>query len=101
MNTLQPWTISDYLSALWRYKGRFVFILMLAIGAGAAFIIYMPKSYESEAKLFVRVGPRKRDARSNGSQGRADRAQYQLLARARDEHDCRTLTQPGDFGKGF
>ncbi len=56
MNRLQPWTISDYLAAFWRFKGRFLVILILAIGAGAAFIIYMPKSYESEAKLFVRVG---------------------------------------------
>lgn len=56
MNNLEPWTISDYLSALWSYKGRFLFVVFLAIGAGVAFIVYMPKSYESEAKLFVRVG---------------------------------------------
>jgi polysaccharide biosynthesis protein PslE len=56
MSTPESWTLIDYFSALWRYKWRALTICLVAIGAGVAFILYMPKSYESEAKLFVRVG---------------------------------------------
>jgi uncharacterized protein involved in exopolysaccharide biosynthesis len=56
MNAPESWTLIDYFSALWRYKFRALGVSLLAIGAGVAFILYMPKKYESEAKLFVRVG---------------------------------------------
>jgi uncharacterized protein involved in exopolysaccharide biosynthesis len=56
MTAPESWTLIDYFAALWRYKYRALAVCLLAIGAGVAFIVYMPKKYESEAKLFVRVG---------------------------------------------
>lgn len=56
MTTPESWTLIDYFAALWRYKFRALAVCLLAIGAGVAFIVYTPKKYESEAKLFVRVG---------------------------------------------
>lgn len=56
MSTPESWNLIDYFAALWRYKFRALAVCLLAIGAGVAFIVYMPKKYESEAKLFVRVG---------------------------------------------
>jgi polysaccharide biosynthesis protein PslE len=56
MSSPESWTLIDYIAALWRFKWRALAVCLLAIGAGVAFIVYMPKKYESEAKLFVRVG---------------------------------------------
>ncbi len=56
MNSPESWTLIDYFSALWRYKFRALAVCLVAIGAGVAFIVYMPKKYESEAKLNFRVG---------------------------------------------
>ncbi len=56
MSSPESWTLIDYFAALWRYKWRALAVCLVAIGAGVAFIVYMPKKYESEAKLFVRIG---------------------------------------------
>jgi uncharacterized protein involved in exopolysaccharide biosynthesis len=49
-------TIWDYYLALYRYKFRAAFVVAVAVFLGFVWIAYAPRQYESEAKLFVRVG---------------------------------------------
>jgi len=56
MTSQEPWGIVDYVDALWRYKGQAVLCVLLAVGGGFAWLQYTPQKFESEAKLFVRVG---------------------------------------------
>jgi len=51
-----PITLFDIWSAVWRYKGRFLLFSALALVLSAIVIFVFPKRYESEAKLFVRLG---------------------------------------------
>lgn len=52
----RPLTFFDMVGAVFRYKWRVMLISMLALVAGVAIIFLLPKKYESEAKLFVRLG---------------------------------------------
>ena len=51
-----PMTLWDYFSVLYRYKLRAISVVVIAVNLGLAWIANAPKEYESEAKLFVRVG---------------------------------------------
>jgi uncharacterized protein involved in exopolysaccharide biosynthesis len=44
------------LSSLWRHKGKGLCWFVIAIAATGAVILYWPRSYRSEALLFVRLG---------------------------------------------
>ena len=46
----------DYYGVLYRYKFRVAAVMVIAVALGFAWIAYAPREYESEAKLFVRVG---------------------------------------------
>ena len=49
-------TLWDYYGALYRYKLRAISVVVIAVNLGFTWIAYAPREYESEAKLFVRVG---------------------------------------------
>lgn len=44
------------LAALWRHKGKAILWFVAVVAAAGAVIVYWPRSYRSEAKLFVRLG---------------------------------------------
>ncbi len=46
----------DYYRVLYRYKVRAVAVMIFAVALGFTWLAYAPRIYESEAKLFVRVG---------------------------------------------
>ncbi len=52
----QPLSVLDIIKAIFKYRWRTMatFLLLLAIGVAGLFLF--PKKYESEAKLFVRLG---------------------------------------------
>ncbi|MGC4002366.1 MAG: Wzz/FepE/Etk N-terminal domain-containing protein [Pirellulales bacterium] len=56
MNNISAWSLTEAFRALYRYKWRAGFAFALCVAGGAAYLIFAPKRYESEAKLFVRVG---------------------------------------------
>jgi uncharacterized protein involved in exopolysaccharide biosynthesis len=56
MSDARSMTLWDYYHILFRYKFRMVAIMAVAIGLGFTWIAYAPREYESEAKLFIRVG---------------------------------------------
>src|SRR5580698_9202926 len=43
-------------SSLWRHKGKGTLWFIVVVAATAAVILYWPRSYRSEAMLFVRLG---------------------------------------------
>ena len=43
-------------SSLWRHKGKGICWFIVVVAAAAAVILYWPRGYRSEAKLFVRLG---------------------------------------------
>ncbi len=51
-----PLTLFDVIGAGFRYKGRAILVTGLMLLLCAAAILLFPKKYESEAKLFVRLG---------------------------------------------
>lgn len=56
MNGVTVWTFQDYVQAVWHFKWRALLFMAGALGLGLAYITYAPRRYESESKLFVRVG---------------------------------------------
>lgn len=52
----KPLTLFDVLAAIFRYKWRFMFVTMLVFVMLIGAILLIPKRYESEATLFVRLG---------------------------------------------
>jgi len=52
----QPTTLRDLCRVLFRHKFKSISFFCLAVAAGVAGVLFLPRSYESEAKLFVRVG---------------------------------------------
>jgi polysaccharide biosynthesis protein PslE len=52
----QPYTLLDIASAFWVYRARFVLATLLVLVCTTAVVVLLPKRYESEAKLFVRLG---------------------------------------------
>ena len=40
----------------WRHKGKIVLLPVASIGLGLAIILFYPRTYQSEAKLFLQVG---------------------------------------------
>ncbi|GAB5402419.1 MAG: exopolysaccharide biosynthesis protein [Aureliella sp.] len=51
-----PVTLLDILSSIFRYKWRAAFVTLLMFAIVVASIVLYPKRYQSEAKLFVRLG---------------------------------------------
>lgn len=47
---------SGILPTAWRHKGKIVLLPLLSIGLGLAVIFLLPRTYQSEAKLFLQVG---------------------------------------------
>lgn len=57
MNHLdKPFSIFDLFTAISRFKFRFVAVFLMCLALGLAIILILPKRYESEAKLYVRLG---------------------------------------------
>jgi len=56
MNTTQTWLFQDYCRAVLRFKWLVLTVLALAMGAAAVWLEVAPRKYDSNAKLFVRVG---------------------------------------------
>ena len=56
MNDSSSRTIWDYYRVLYRFKLRALAVVILAVLLGVTWIVYAPRQYESEAKLFVRIG---------------------------------------------
>ena len=56
MKDSSSWTIWDYYRVLYRFKKRALAVVILAVLLGVTWIAYAPRQYESEAKLFVRIG---------------------------------------------
>ncbi|MFK7737985.1 MAG: GumC family protein [Pirellulaceae bacterium] len=52
----RPLTFFDILGSLFRYKWRVLLVSSLVFALGVVAIFLFPKKYESEAKLFVRLG---------------------------------------------
>lgn len=52
----KPLTLFDLVAACFRYKWRFAFVTLLTMLAAGAVIFLFPRSYESEAKLLIKVG---------------------------------------------
>jgi uncharacterized protein involved in exopolysaccharide biosynthesis len=56
-NLYQPeWSMSQILGALWRHKFKAAFVFVLGCAATAVYFATARRMYESEAKLYVRVG---------------------------------------------
>ncbi len=51
-----PVTLLDILSSIFRYKWRAAFVTLLMFAVVVTSIVLYPKRYQSEAKLFVRLG---------------------------------------------
>jgi polysaccharide biosynthesis protein PslE len=47
---------SGFFRTCWRHKGKIVVLPLLSIGLGLAVIFLCPRTYRSEAKLFLQVG---------------------------------------------
>lgn len=56
MSSLHTLTMWDYYRILYKYKFRALAVMILAVVCGYLWLVSAPKSFESEAKLFVRVG---------------------------------------------
>ncbi|MBX3418255.1 MAG: hypothetical protein KF851_11685 [Pirellulaceae bacterium] len=57
MNHLEKqFSIIDLVRAIYRFKFRFVLVTLLCLALGLGFVLLLPKRFESEAKLFVRLG---------------------------------------------
>jgi uncharacterized protein involved in exopolysaccharide biosynthesis len=56
MNTPRTWSLRDYLHVLYRFKGRAAAVLLGIVGLAALWLALAPREYESQAKLFVRIG---------------------------------------------
>lgn len=56
MNTPRTWSLRDYLLAVYRFKGRAVAVLLGTVLLAALWLVFAPREYQSQAKLFVRVG---------------------------------------------
>ncbi|MBN8604990.1 MAG: hypothetical protein J0M26_28595 [Planctomycetes bacterium] len=56
MSSSQTLTLWDYFWVLYRYKLRVLAVMILAVILGYLWTLTTPKVFESEAKLFVRVG---------------------------------------------
>ena len=56
MNTSHTWSLRDYLRAVCRFKGKAAAVLITTVGLAALWLAWTPREYESQAKLFVRVG---------------------------------------------
>ena len=52
----RPLTLFDIIGAVFRYKWRVLLVTGLMLLLSAAAVLIFPKKYESEAKLFVRLG---------------------------------------------
>jgi polysaccharide biosynthesis protein PslE len=56
MKTPHFWTIRDYFQAIVRFRWRVATVLVAAISLAVLYVLYVPRQYASESKLFVRVG---------------------------------------------
>jgi polysaccharide biosynthesis protein PslE len=56
MSDHQSMNLWNYYGILYRYKFRVAAVMVIAVALGFVWIAYAPREYESEAKLFVRVG---------------------------------------------
>ncbi|MEZ6138774.1 MAG: Wzz/FepE/Etk N-terminal domain-containing protein [Pirellulaceae bacterium] len=52
----RPLTLFDIVGSIFRYKWRFLCVTCLMLVLSATAVLLFPKKYESEAKLFVRLG---------------------------------------------
>lgn len=52
----RPLTFFDMMGAVFRYKWRVGLVFLLTLFVGTVVIFLLPKKFESEAKLFVRLG---------------------------------------------
>ncbi|MCA9194402.1 MAG: hypothetical protein KDB03_21680 [Planctomycetales bacterium] len=52
----RPVTFFDIVSAIFKYRWRAMFTAALVLAVSVAAILLFPKKYESEAKMFVRLG---------------------------------------------
>ncbi len=52
----QPYTLIDISNALWVYRTRVIFTALLIVVCTTTLVVLLPKRFESEAKLFVRLG---------------------------------------------
>ncbi len=46
----------DFVELLFRHKKKIILCPLLAVGLGVLVMLYCPRSYRSEAKLFLRIG---------------------------------------------
>ncbi|MFH1264489.1 MAG: hypothetical protein ABIK89_02090, partial [Planctomycetota bacterium] len=56
MNTSHHWSSRDYLLPVFRFKWRAMAVVAAAVSAAALWVWLAPRKYESESKLFVRLG---------------------------------------------
>ncbi len=56
MNIPKFWTIRDYLHAVRRYRWRAAAFFALTMLLAALYVLFAPRQYASESKLFVRIG---------------------------------------------
>ena len=52
----RPLTLFDIIGSVFRYKWRVMLVSLLVLSLSVVAIFLYPKKYESEAKLFVRLG---------------------------------------------
>ena len=55
-SNLPNFGLADFISALFRNKKKVIFIPLMIIGLAAVVILFAPRTYRSEAKLFLQIG---------------------------------------------
>jgi len=60
MNTQQTHSLRDCLLPILRFQRRAMSVLVVALLLAVLWLAFAPRQYESNAKLFVRVGRRTR-----------------------------------------
>ena len=53
---MQSYNLKDFVRALFRNKKKVIFIPLLILSLAAVVILFAPRKYQSEAKLFMQVG---------------------------------------------
>lgn len=56
MSTTSNWSLREFYTALFRYRRRSISLFVLVMVVATLAIVICPRTYTSEAKLFVRVG---------------------------------------------
>ena len=49
-------SLGEYVELVFRHKKKILFCPLLAVGLGALVVLFWPRTYRSEAKMFLRVG---------------------------------------------